>query len=73
MHQELYRIPIYLVPICCSSDAIAKARKILDLFPWRTTGGYSHCQAKIMIIKHLQPNAEMASCFSFPEYRMAFC
>ncbi|KAG2549346.1 hypothetical protein PVAP13_9KG269400 [Panicum virgatum] len=27
-----------------SSDAIAKARKILDLFPWRTTGGYSHCQ-----------------------------
>ncbi|CAL4916471.1 unnamed protein product [Urochloa decumbens] len=27
-----------------SSDAIARARKILDLFPWRTTGGYSHCQ-----------------------------
>ncbi|CAN6288306.1 unnamed protein product [Urochloa humidicola] len=27
-----------------SSDAIARARKILDLFPWRATGGYSHCQ-----------------------------
>ena len=50
MHQELYRIPIYLVPICCSSDAIAKARKILDLFPWRTTGGYSHCQARSWLL-----------------------
>ncbi|RCV42884.1 hypothetical protein SETIT_9G251100v2 [Setaria italica] len=27
-----------------SSDAIARSRKILDLFPWRATGGYSHCQ-----------------------------
>ncbi|KAF8720745.1 hypothetical protein HU200_023654 [Digitaria exilis] len=27
-----------------SSDAIARARKVLDLFPWRATGGYSHCQ-----------------------------
>ncbi|PUZ39392.1 hypothetical protein GQ55_9G304000 [Panicum hallii var. hallii] len=27
-----------------SSDAIARAQKILDLFPWRATGGYSHCQ-----------------------------
>ncbi|XP_002467302.1 alanine aminotransferase 2 isoform X1 [Sorghum bicolor] len=27
-----------------SSDAIARAREILDLFPGRATGGYSHCQ-----------------------------
>lgn len=27
-----------------SSDAIAKAREILDLIPGRATGGYSHCQ-----------------------------
>ncbi|KAL6883703.1 hypothetical protein ACP4OV_011117 [Aristida adscensionis] len=27
-----------------SSDAIERAREILDFFPWRSTGGYSHCQ-----------------------------
>ncbi|XP_062205163.1 alanine aminotransferase 2-like [Phragmites australis] len=27
-----------------SSDAIARAREILDLIPGRSTGGYSHCQ-----------------------------
>uniref|UniRef100_A0ACD5VQQ0 Uncharacterized protein n=1 Tax=Avena sativa TaxID=4498 RepID=A0ACD5VQQ0_AVESA len=27
-----------------SSDAIARAREILDLIPGRATGGYSHCQ-----------------------------
>lgn len=35
---------LILSPICCSSDSIQRAWKILDQIPGRATGAYSHSQ-----------------------------